>query len=290
MFLAIIAGMIGSSVAYLIIGGEFLYAIFSPAFGGTPLIYSLIFFIPGTLLVLKGIKTIAGIEIILSLALFAILFFLAFRSIPFINLENLSGFYPEFFFFPYGIMIFSFWGSNILLDIREMVGRKLLEKVIISGIAITAVFYLIFVTIIIGASGSGVSKDAISGLKEFLGPEVLILGFIFGIISCFTSYITLSLTFKKTLWYDFKVNKTLAWALSSFVPLLLFIFGIKRFITVINFTGAVSLGLEIFVLIVMYRAFLKKKYNKKINPFYYLLSAIFVAGAIFEIVNIFANI
>ncbi|MDP2910098.1 MAG: aromatic amino acid transport family protein [bacterium] len=290
VFLVIAVGMTGSSIAYLIIGGEFLHYLLSPLLGGAPILYSLLFFALGSLLVFKGIKTIANLEIILSMVLLAILFFISWKAVPFINIGNFASFSPQFILFPYGIVIFSLWGSNAIPELKEIAGKGSLKKIILAGVFASALVYLIFIAAVLGVSGTGVSKDAISGLLYFLGPGVLGLGFIFGVISCFTSYITLSLSFKKTLWYDLKLNKNISWAAASFVPLILFLFGIKRFIPVMNFTGAVSLGLESFVLIILYRAFLKKKFGLKINPLYYILAVVFAAGAAFEIFNIFVNI
>lgn len=283
-----VIGLVGSSIAYLIIGGEFLYYLFFPIFGGSVFIYSIIFFLPAAILVFKGIKTVANIELILSALLLFIIFILSYLAFPHIDAQNLiSDINWSYFFLPYGVVLFSLSGSVIIPEIKEMAGNKSsLRKVIISGIFISALIYLIFTLIVLGSSGTNTSKDAISGLAESLGPNVIKLGFAFGIITCFTSLLTLALTFKKTLWHDFGLNKNLSWVIACFLPFLLFSFGAKRFITVIGFTGAVSLGLESFVLIVLYREFLKRKKRKKINLLYYLLAGVFILGAIFEIYEI----
>ena len=58
MIILFVLGMYGAMVAYIIKGGEFLYEILSPALGGTPVIYSTIFFIIGSIIVYIGLKAI----------------------------------------------------------------------------------------------------------------------------------------------------------------------------------------------------------------------------------------
>jgi tyrosine-specific transport protein len=285
IFAIIFVGMIGSSIAYIIIGGEFLFNLLVPTFGGSPALYSLIFFLPSAFLVFRGIEMIANFELILLLALFAILGVLCFKAVPFVNLQNLRTINVSSFFFPYGVVLFSLWGSNIIPELREIVGKRGLMKVIISGVVISVLVYAVFAFFILGASGINTSKDAISGLEGFLGNGMVRLGFLFGIITCFTSLITLSLSFKKTLTCDFKVNKNIAWGVACFLPLAIFYLGVKKFIPVITFTGAVSLGLEAFILILLYREFLRRR-GLRLNPFYYILALVFVVGATFEIVSI----
>jgi amino acid permease len=287
IFGVIVIGLIGSSIAYLIIGGEFLYYLFSPIFGGSIFIYSFIFFLPAAFLVFKGIKMVASIELLLSALLLIIIFVLSWVAFPHINTQNLTGISWDSFFLPYGVVLFSLSGSVIIPELKEMVGGKNnLKKVIISGVFISALIYLIFTFVVLGSSGADTSKDAISGLAASLGPNVIKLGFVFGVITCFTSFLTLALTFKKTLWHDFKLDKNISWVIACFLPFLLFSFGAKRFIGVIGFTGAVSLGLESFVLIILYKKFLKKKMGEKINLLYYLLATIFIIGAVFEIYEV----
>lgn len=286
VFFVIAVGMVGSSIAYLIIGGEFLNNLLYPYFGGSVLFYTLIFFFFAAILVFKGIKTIANLELFLSAILLAVLAFISIKAAPFVNSENLTRISFSSAFFPYGIVLFSLWGSNVIPDLKEIVKKKDLNKVIVLGLLISALIYLFFTLIIFGVSGGGTSKDAISGLSATLGSSIVSLGYALGIIACFTSLITLSLSFKKTLWNDFGINKNLAWFIACFLPLFIFFLGIKKFIPVIAFTGAVSLGLESFVLIIIYKNFLKKKFNLKINSAYYLLALILILGAVFEIIKL----
>jgi len=291
-FLIISIGLMGALLAYLIIGGEFLNFFFSPYFGGSPILYTLLFFTFGAYLVFRGIKSISGVELSLLFVFFVILVIFFVKAVPAINFDYFKTLNLKFLAFPYGIILFSLWGSSVIPEIKEMLVssgpnevRADLKKVIIWGIILTAVIYFFFIFIVLGASGPSTSQEAISGLAKVLSGNIIKLGFIFGVITCFTSFLTLALTLKKVLWYDFGISKNLAWAITCFIPLILFLLGVRKFIEVIGFTGAIAIGIEGIIIVFLYRQFLKKKFIKKINPAFYLLVGIFILGIIFEIIR-----
>lgn len=283
-FLIFGLGLIGTLLAYLIVGGEFLKFFLTPYFGENSLIYTLLFFAPGAFLIFRGIKNISQIEFVLLILLLVIIIIFFIKALPFINLNYFKSVDLKFFIFPYGIVLFSLWGSAVIPEIKEMVfgDREMLKKVIISGILISTITYLIFIFIIFGTSGPATSQEAISGFVQAIGDNVIRLGFIFGIITCFTSFLTLGLTFKKVLWYDFGLSKNLSWFVACFLPLFLFLIGLRKFIDVIGFTGAVVVGLEGIIIIFLYQEFLKKKFFKTMNPLFYILSLCFILGIILE--------
>lgn len=284
-FLAMGLGLLGALLAYLIVGGEFLNSFFSPYFGENILIYTLLFWGLGTFLIFRGIKSISLIELILLLVFFGILAVFFIKASPFINIENFKGIDLRFFALPYGVILFSLWGSNMVPEVKEILGgdRKTLRRVIIFGILLAALTYLFFIFVIFGASGPFTSKEAISGLVYTLGDNVVKLGFVFGIITCFTSFIALGLTLKKMFWYDFGLNPNLSWFIACFFPFFLFLLGMREFIEIIGLTGAVAVGCMGIVIVFLYRAFLKKKLAQKMNPLFYLLPIFFILGICFEI-------
>ena len=278
-------GLTGALLAYLIVGGEFLYFLFSPYFGGNNLIYTLLFFAAGTYLIFRGIKSISQIELVLLFIFFAIVVLFFVKAHPSINFEYLKNIDLKFLALPYGVVLFSLWGSAIVPEIKEMLGgdQQLLKKVIVSGILLSAITYLFFIFTVFGTSGPNTSKEAISGLVYTLGDNIVKLGFVFGIITCFTSFLTLGLTLKKVFWYDFNLSPNLSWFIACFIPLFLFLAGFREFIKVIGLTGAVAIGLEGLIIVFLYREFLKKKLAQKMNPLFYLLPIFFILGIFFEI-------
>lgn len=286
------SGLVGAILAYLIVGGTFLQYFFSPYFGGNNLIYTLIFFGAGAYLILRGIKHISQVEFSLLIVFFSILAAIFIKAIPFIDFNNFQKIDLSFIALPYGVILFALWGSSLIPELEEMLGKdanKLLKRVIVSGILLSAATYLLFVFMVLGVTGQNTSKEAISGLANALGNGVIRLGFIFGVITCFTSFIALGLTFKKILWYDFGLPKRLSWFIACFLPLFLFFLGLKEFIRVIGLTGALSLGFEAIIIVFLYRAFLKKKLSQKMNPLLYIMPVLFVLGIFFEIYYFFAR-
>jgi len=284
-FIAICFGLFGAQLAYLVIGGVFLTNLFSPYLGGGLLVYTLVFFALGSLLIYKGIRSISFTEFLVLLFFFGLLIFFVVEAFPHIQMERFSKFNLKFLFYPYGVVLFSLWGSAILPEVKEILkgDRKKLRKTIISGIIIAVFIYLVFTAIILGACGSATSEDAVAGLGLKLGPGVARVGFIFGFITCFTSFLTLGLTLKKIFWYDMRLPERTSWAVAVFIPLALFLAGFRQFISIIGLTGAIAGGIEGFIIIFLYRAFLKQKLSKKMNPVYFLLSIFFILGIVAEI-------
>jgi|AntAceMinimDraft_8_1070364.scaffolds.fasta_scaffold09344_2 amino acid permease len=288
-------GLIGTLIAYLIIGGQFLNSILGVYLGGSSILYSILFFIAGSYLIFRGIKAISGIELFLLGVFFVILVIFFIKSFSFIDIGYFKNIDIKFLTLPYGVVLFSLWGATMVPEIKEMLKksaqdsgqdaiRTKLRQVIFWGILLSSLVYIFFIFIIFGVCGPNTSIESISGLGRVINGNFIKLGFIFGILSCFTSFIALGLTLKKIFWYDFGLSKNISWALACFPPLLLFLLGIRGLISVISFTGTISLGIGGILIIFLYRAFLKKQLSKKMNPVFYALVGIFVLGIIFEIV------
>ncbi len=284
-FLVIALGLFGAILAYLIIGGQFLKIFISPYFGGKLIVYTLLFFTLGALLIFWGLKSISQVELSLLIVLFIILLLFFFKALPRIDLNNFKNMNLGSLFLPYGVILFSLWGTSVVPEIKEMLegDRRKIKKVLLSGIIISSIFYLFFAFIVFGVSGASTSKDAISGFANILGNGIVVLGFIFGAIACFTSFITIGLTLKKVLWYDFGLSRNLSWFIACFFPLFLFLLGLREFIDVICWTGALALGIEGIIIVFLYKSFLKKKFSQKMKPVYYLLPLVFFIGIVFEI-------
>lgn len=283
-------GLIGALLAYLILGSEFLYLFLNPYLGGSPLLYLLIYFLAGTFLIYCGIKSIAQFELIMLIVFIAILFLFFWRGLPFVKFENFLTFNPQLITLPYGITLFSLWGIALVPEIKEMVerDRKKLRQVISWGIIIAALCYLIFIFTILGASGPNTSENAISGFAKSIGNKIVILGYLFGIITTFTSFISLGLTLKKIFWLDFKIPRNLSCLIACFIPLILYFCGLKSFIDIIGLTGALMLGLEAIIVILIYKNFIQKRFQRQPEWWIYFLIILFIIGIILEFIYFFS--
>ena len=124
------------------------------------------------------------------------------------------------------------------------------------------ILFIIFVLVVVGVTGINTTQEALIGLQQILGPKVMFIGLIFGIFSLITSFLTIGLNIKKIFWYDYKINKHLAWALACFVPLLAFLFGMRNFIDVVSIVGAVLGGINGILICLIY----SKIQNCKLLP------------------------
>jgi len=278
-------GMYGAQMAYLIVGGQFLGNLLSPVLGGNTFIYTLIFFILGSLLIYKGIKGISIVEVFIAALFFLILVIFLFRLLPDIKLANFSVVNTKNIFLPYGIVLFSLWGSSIIPELKEMVGnkQKMLKKVIVIGIVWAAIAYLAFTTAVVGFCGTATTSDAFSCISNRLGDGVTTLGYLLGAITCFSSFILLGLTIKKSFQYDFKWSENAAWAIAAILPFLFYLSGLKNYIEIIGLTGAVTIGIEGVLLFFIFKKISKKKKKGKVAWGYYLLPIFLIVGVFLEI-------
>ena len=284
-------GLYGACLAYLIIGGGFISSIFESAginlgFDGT-----LLFFGLGAFLVYFGVKGIAKAELFSLILFFVVLGLLTLKGLPHIDLTNLLNFESNQFFLPYGPVLFSLGGLALIPEVKEILKDrpKDLKKVVATAILIALFTYLTFIILVTGMTGSQTTNDAITGLSLIFDNGVIFLALCFGFLTTFTSYITISLTMKKIMMYDFSVQKGLAWFLACFVPLFLFYLGLDNFIEIIGLSGGVMMGIDIAIIIAIY---LKAKRKGDMEPAYqmnlpkiiiYFLLALFLMGVFYQI-------
>jgi amino acid permease len=278
---AMIVSSFGSIIAYLIIGGTFLAGIFGQS--NNIQFFTFVYWAVGTALIFLGIKTVEKISFWAIILLFAVLGMILFCGAPFFRLDNLmvrTGGLQDFFL-PYGAIVFSLWGVDMIPEIEEMLGKKkfLLKRVIIKSLLITLAIYLFFIFLSLGVAGRDINSSAIASLGAAVGGNAAMLGFIFGLLTSFTSFITTGLTLKKIFHYDMKISKVVSFGLTCFVPLIMFFIGFNNFIPVVSLLGGVMLGVNGILILAMY---------KKIRPqrsFLFLpLILVLLAGMVYEII------
>ncbi len=281
-----ILGLLGAVLAYLILGGEFLTALFSPVFGGNTLQYTTIYFIVSSLFIYFGIKAISKVEFWGITIFLLVLLVTFFRGFSDISLESLFFMRPgEFdFFLPYGAILFAFCGLALIPEIEETLSlgkeRKKLLKIIPIGIVFSILISLFFIFVVLGISGENTTREGLVGLEQVMGGGVASLMLVFGLLVIFTSIITIGLTVKKILWYDLKLPEKVSWAIACFVPFFIFLLGVKDFIVVIGLVGATMIAIDTVLILLMY----EKIKEKKVRLITYPLIFIFVLGIIYEVV------
>lgn len=277
-------------VAYIIMGGEFLRILLSPIFGGALITYQLIFFTVMAVMIFFGLRIVASGEIILTFVLLAALVAIISTIFLKVNPANFSSGDISNFFLPYGVILFAIGGTSAVPEVLEVMGKnKKKAKSVIFWATLAAVALIaIFSFAILGVTGVGTTKDAISGLAQHFGSRFIYLTALFGLFAIASSFLPFGLYFRDQFTYDFKINKFLSWILACIVPFIIFLFGTRDFIKIISFGGAVLAGLEGIILICAYlRA---RRYGRREPEFtirlpvaiFRLIMVIFLLGVVYE--------
>lgn len=282
---ALIFGIYSAIVAYMIGIGESLSFLF---FGNSnsSLLLGVLFGIGMSGLFWKGLKALKkfeklGVSMILILLVLIIVVF--FRDI---NPANLYSFNSGNFFLPFGIVLFALMSFYAIPQISMILheNEKIMKKVLITGTLISMAFYILFTIVVVGVNG--INTPEIATLS--LGGIFILLG----VLTMFTSYLTLGNALQENFMYDERFKRKNAWIFAAIFPILIFIaiklLGFFSFIKIISLGGVVSGGLiAILILFMVKKA--KKKGNRK--PEYKIpvnwiiigfLSLIFIFGLIVQ--------
>jgi len=247
--------ILGFNIALLVygtLGGLFLSIIF----GGSVYIWALVFFgVGGVLLFLGNIEKIGFVNFLLAIPLVGAILWISFLSIGKGEVANisLSGEDP---FFAFGIFVFSLTGLSVIADayglFKGKEGAKKLRSSIMFGTSMPMVLYIIFIIAILMVSGVNVSRDAVTGLSDFLGSNIVVLGAVIAVLAMFTSFLALGFDLKKIYELDVGVHPFLSWVLIALLPILLFVSGANNFIKLIAIMGGIFIAFDgIFVVLIL---------------------------------------
>ena len=245
----IISASYGALLAYIIGVGQSLSALF----GGSPAAWSVVFWGLASVVVWRGLQTIKSVEKVLSVIVISIICGLSFYLLKDFKLANWVYSDLSKIFLPYGVILFALNGTPAIIEAHALLPRsqRHFRKALIIGSLIPVVVYVLFALAVVGSTGLGTSEIATIGLGAKFGEGVLVLGNIFAILAMSAGFIGSGIALKQTLVWDNKINKILAEFLVISVPLLLFMAGIRQFISILSFAGGVFIGIEAIVLILV---------------------------------------
>jgi len=281
-----------NTLAYIIVGGIFLNALFSSYFGGSEFIYSLIMFTVISIGIYIKLKFVNIIEFLMVVFLLTIMFIICFQGISFVNPNNLASYNLSQFFLPFGVILFSLSSLSAIPELEHIMKEKqskIKSTIIIGGIS-TVIIYALFMTIVVGVTGPATTPETFFGLSQFMGDSIITSGLIFGVFAVGTSYLMIGINLKEIFWYDYHLSKNKSWALACFIPVIIFILGLRDFIAVISFAGSIAGGLVgILIIIIFYKAKktgdLKPAYEIKVpKVISTLMVGVFVLGIIYQVV------
>lgn len=283
-----IIGITAALVAYIIVGGTFFASVIQK-FVDIPTTVAIVAFgIIGSVIVFRGRRTVAKTELtflFIFIVLIGTIVALGWRHI---SLQNIAGFHALNVFLPYGIVFFSFWGSSIIPELVELTGRKspdLIKRILLWGTGISLVAYTLFTFVVLGITGAATSPEAIPGLEGILGNGVITIGYLLGIVTTFTSFMSLGLTLQRVYAYDVGLPKITSWLLACGIPLTLLLIGLRDYIGIVTFVGALLLGFEGLMLFMVYRKVQKKiQFGKQLRlGWVWAISLFFAIGVVAEV-------
>ena len=282
-----IFGTYGTLLAYLIIGGNFLKNLFFPILKDFDLVFTFLYFLLALVFIFFGINLISKVEFLDCILFLLILILILVFGQKFFNFKNLFSI-PKLqdLFLPYGPILFSLWGASMIPEVEEILkkNKKDLKKVIFVSVLISALFYFLFAVLVCGILGDQTSEDAISGFEKIFAKKISKILFLFGTVTTFTSFVALGLTLQKVFWYDLKIEKNLSFALATFPPFILFLFGFNRFLPVISLVGGFFLGIDGILILLMYHKKLKTQKSKVKSLLVYFLISILLVGVVYKII------
>jgi len=269
-----IFGIYGALIAYLIVAGQSLSAIFS----GPSMVWMVLFFVLISALVYSGFKAIVKSEFIISGLMIFVVLMISIIGLGKIDFNNLNTVDVSYFFYPYGVILFAFLGMAAIPPMKEELvkHKKDLKKAIILGGLIPLVIYIFFSFVTVGVTGGKTSEIATLGLSNVFGWQVALFGNLFALFAVSTGFLALSLALKEMYNYDYKINNLISWMLVCFIPFIfLLIFRDLDFRDIINVAGVLTGGIEGVLITSMF--FKAKKHGDK-EPEYNIKKSYIIGG------------
>lgn len=289
-----LVGTVGALLVYIILGGIFLEMLLGRVLPFSEYAFSLLFWGALSLFVFQSIRAVAKAELAMNVVLFASVALLLAFALPKARLSNIPLVDTWYLFLPFGVMLFSLSGGSAIPEVAELFKskneKKSLFKLIVIAFAIVTALYALFTFGVAGVSGAYTTKDALEGLRNVLGDEVVMIGALFGLLAVATSFLILGDYLKNSLVHDYRFPFIISGAVTVLIPLALFMFGFREFIPVIGVAGAVMGVLEgVVILLIFAKAKTagdrKPEYNIRVPaPLLFLILLVLIGGAIAEFV------
>lgn len=239
----------GTLLAYIIGEGQAL----SEIFGGTPFWWSVFFWSLGSFFIWQGLQTVKTIDRVLSLTVIVLIVALSTFLLPKINIEYVHYSNLANFFLPFGVILFAMHATPAIAEAHALLpgSEKRFKKAIIIGTLIPIAVYLLFALAVVGYFGLSVTEVATIGFGRAFGPGFIIMANAFAVLAMGTCFMGMGLALKQTFVWDHKLNPYLAEFAVVVVPLLLFLFGFRSFVEVLDVVGGLFIGLESLLIVLI---------------------------------------
>ncbi len=249
-------GFWGAMLAYLVAGGDLLSVLFGLEGPIAETVLGLCVAALVAAISYRGLTFVARMEVWM-LALLAFLFlFIVLAAMPHIDVSRLSVAYgDDGLLAVYGVVFFSLTGGiSAIPEMRSLLGKRAttLPYATVLGMVCVTVLYAVFAFAVVAATGGRTSEFAIDALAPLLGDAFRAVGISLALISILSIFLVGSVELQNSLRYDTRVGRVAAWALSIGVPVILYLAGIRSFIGILGFIGAVFAGVNGILVVMTY--------------------------------------
>lgn len=240
----------GVLLVYLIGEGTSLAALF----GGESTYWTIAFFLVGVVLISSGMRTVKRVESVLVIGVLAVVFMIILVSFPHVQVANFISYNFSELLFPYGVVLFAFHSTTSMPEAYSILKHKngIYKLSIVYAGVIAILVYAAFALLSIGVMGASTPEIATTGLDQFIGRKAFVFGNLFAIFAMGMSFLISSLSLRDSLVWDHGVREWKATIAVSLIPFLLFYFGLRSFVAVIDIVGGVLVTAELFLIILMY--------------------------------------
>ncbi|OGL74198.1 hypothetical protein A3C96_00285 [Candidatus Uhrbacteria bacterium RIFCSPHIGHO2_02_FULL_60_10] len=259
--ISLILGAWASLLAYIIVGGVFLHLLLAPWLGGTVFAYQAVWAAVGFVLVYFGLDLIAKIDFWATVALIAALLAIAFLGWPHVRTANFSWITPTDWILPYGVILYSLGGLPTVLEMEDILKgdhrryRLAITLGTLAAIALTSLFGFV----VYGITGGATPENAIDSLRGVLGGGGVRLVAVFGFLAVATSFFATGTNLRGTWRHDYRLGRLAAWLATLSLPIVALLAGIKSFVAIISFSGAVFGGVTAIIVVWLYVAVTRRR-------------------------------
>jgi len=259
---------------YVIAEGQIL----SVMLPGSALVWSLAFWLVGTIVVYFGLQAIKRAEVVLTSFIVFAIAMIVFLCAPHLDADFYVVSDFSNFFLPYGVILFAFSGiGTVPAAYRFLQGDNVMfKRAITTSSLISIAVYLLFTVMVIGVTGAATTEIATIGLGQAINKAIFYFANLFALLAMSTSFLMLSMELRDSLSWDFRFSYRWSTLIALGVPLLLFLFGLRQFILAMDLVGGVFVSVQMFLIILVYW---KAKFRGDVEPSDYKMHhAFLVAG------------
>lgn len=275
-------GMIGIILIYFLVLADF-WTLILPI---PRILIKILFFLFNIYFIFKNLQIFAKFETFLSLSIIFIFLTISFSILGNFNFENIKIALNQSknIFLPYGILLFSFFGTSAVPIVYDLIGKNKKSYFIINLLALLTVglLYLIYTLTVVGFLGTNVSEESLNNLKSYFPKIFFILAIL--LVTLNITFVDFAFYLKRGLIYDYKISPTLSNLILAFsIFPLVFFEPSSNLVDLISLVSNIFLGFNLLIILLIYLKLKKYEYFNLPKPLIFLLIFIFLLGIIYGV-------